>query len=108
MARTSHQLPKRFPVGTKYVVESRGSVVRRYVEFPDGRKITLPTRQAVACTQAASRHRSKQQTARPPLAPKLRERIQEALKAPGRPGARKIAAQSGVNPSRVQQISAGL
>ena len=45
---------------------------------------------------------------RPPLAPKLRERIQEALKAPGRPGVRKIAEQFGVNASTVQQISAGL
>src|SRR5580700_10432428 len=44
---------------------------------------------------------------RPPLDPELRERIQEALKAPGRPGVRKIAAQSGVNASTVQQISSG-
>ena len=64
MTRSSARLPKRFPIGTKYVVESRGSVVRRYVEFPDGRKITLPTRQAVACTQAGSRHRPTQQAAR--------------------------------------------
>jgi hypothetical protein len=42
---------------------------------------------------------------RPPLAPKLRDRIQEALKAPGRPGVRKIAAQFGVNVSTVQQIA---
>jgi hypothetical protein len=45
---------------------------------------------------------------RPPLAPKLRERIQEALMAPGRPGVRKIAEQFGVNASTVQQISTGL
>jgi DNA invertase Pin-like site-specific DNA recombinase len=44
---------------------------------------------------------------RPPLDSTLRERIQEALKAPGRPGVRKIAAQSGVNASTVQQISSG-
>jgi DNA invertase Pin-like site-specific DNA recombinase len=45
---------------------------------------------------------------RPPLAPELRKRIQEALRAPGRPGVRKIAAQFGVNASTVQQISSGL
>jgi DNA invertase Pin-like site-specific DNA recombinase len=45
---------------------------------------------------------------RPPLDSKLRERIQEALRTPGRPGVRKIAEQFGVNPSTVQQISRGL
>ena len=45
---------------------------------------------------------------RPPLNPKTRERIQEALRAPGRPGVRKIAQQFGVNASTVQQISSGL
>jgi DNA invertase Pin-like site-specific DNA recombinase len=45
---------------------------------------------------------------RPPLAPKMRARIQKALKAPGRPGVRKIAEQFGVSSSTVQQISAGL
>jgi DNA invertase Pin-like site-specific DNA recombinase len=45
---------------------------------------------------------------RPPRAAKLRERIQEALMAPGRPGVRKIAERFGVNPSTVQQISSAL
>ena len=45
---------------------------------------------------------------RPPLALELRKRIQETLRAPGRPGVRKIAAQFGVNASTVQQISSGL
>jgi predicted component of type VI protein secretion system len=42
------RLPKRFPVGTKYVIEgkSRGAgkvhVVTRYVVFPDGRCFDLP------------------------------------------------------------------
>jgi DNA invertase Pin-like site-specific DNA recombinase len=40
---------------------------------------------------------------RPPIAPNLRERIQEALKAGG--SVRKTAAQFGVNASTVQQIS---
>jgi DNA invertase Pin-like site-specific DNA recombinase len=45
---------------------------------------------------------------RPPLDLRIRERIQEALRAPGRPGVRKIAEQFGVNASTVQQISNGL
>jgi DNA invertase Pin-like site-specific DNA recombinase len=45
---------------------------------------------------------------RPALDPILRERIQQALKAPGRPSVRKIATQFGVNASTVQQISSGL
>jgi DNA invertase Pin-like site-specific DNA recombinase len=43
---------------------------------------------------------------RPPIAPKLKERIQEALQAPGRTeGVRKVAERLGVNPSTVQSIS---
>jgi DNA invertase Pin-like site-specific DNA recombinase len=46
---------------------------------------------------------------RPPIAPKLKERIQEALKAPGRTeGVRVIAERFGVNPGTVQSISAEL
>jgi len=37
------QLPSRFPVGTRYVIEGRGGeVYLRYLEFPDGRQIHLP------------------------------------------------------------------
>ncbi|HEY6257789.1 MAG TPA: hypothetical protein VIY51_18560 [Xanthobacteraceae bacterium] len=37
------QLPSRFPVGTRYVIEGRGGRIRlRYLEFPDGRKVDLP------------------------------------------------------------------
>jgi hypothetical protein len=45
---------------------------------------------------------------RPPLNPKTPERIQEALRVPGRPGMRKIAAQFGVNASTVQQIASSM
>jgi DNA invertase Pin-like site-specific DNA recombinase len=45
---------------------------------------------------------------RPPLDPRLLERIQDALKVPGRPGVRQIAKQFGVNASTVQRISSGL
>jgi DNA invertase Pin-like site-specific DNA recombinase len=42
---------------------------------------------------------------RPPLDPKLKERISEALKEPGRAGVRVIAERFGVNPGTVQSIS---
>jgi hypothetical protein len=48
----SSHLSKRFPVGTKYVLEKRGPLVRRYVELPDGRRFQLSTRKALTCTCA--------------------------------------------------------
>ena len=48
MARISESLPERFPVGTKYVVECRGPLVCRYVEFPDGHKVILAKRKALS------------------------------------------------------------
>jgi hypothetical protein len=41
----------------------------------------------------------------PPIAPALEKRIREALATPGRPGVRKIAARSGINPGTVQRIN---
>ena len=38
-----------FPVGTKYVLERVGCFVRRYIEFPNGRRKQLPTRKALTC-----------------------------------------------------------
>jgi hypothetical protein len=36
-------LPSRFPVGTRYVIEGLGGrISSRYIEFPDGRKVDLP------------------------------------------------------------------
>jgi hypothetical protein len=36
------QLPGQFPVGTRYIIESRGGLVdQRYLEFPDGQKVDL-------------------------------------------------------------------
>jgi hypothetical protein len=48
MSKSSH-LPMRFPDGTKYVLEGCGLFVRRYVEFPNGRRILLSARKAVSC-----------------------------------------------------------
>jgi hypothetical protein len=47
MSKSSH-LPERFPTGTKYVLEAHGPLVRRYVEFPSGRRMLLSTRKAVS------------------------------------------------------------
>ncbi len=47
--RRSPRLPKRFPVGTKYILESYGGFVRRYIEYPGGRRIELETRKALSC-----------------------------------------------------------
>ena len=47
--RSLARLPARFPVGSKYILESCGQVVRRYVEFPNGRKVKLATRKALPC-----------------------------------------------------------
>jgi hypothetical protein len=50
--RPKTRLPKRLPVGTKYVVESCGEFVRRFVELPNGKKIPLPNRKAHTCGSA--------------------------------------------------------
>jgi len=43
------RLPARFPANTKYILESRGPWVRRYIEFPDGRTVELSPRKAQSC-----------------------------------------------------------
>jgi hypothetical protein len=49
MAYRSIRLPSRFPVGTKFVIEGRPGgegqvqVFSRYLEFPDGTFLRLPT-----------------------------------------------------------------
>ena len=45
----SPRLPARFPANTKYVVEARGPWVHRFVEFPDGRKVSLRPRKTETC-----------------------------------------------------------
>jgi hypothetical protein len=50
MAFNSSRLPSRFPVGTKFIIESRPAregqvqVFSRYLEFPDGTFFPLPSR----------------------------------------------------------------
>jgi hypothetical protein len=68
MARKSSRLPSRFPVGTKFVIEGRRAgegevqVFKRYIEFPDGTFLRLPTRlnksRPAPATRPARRSRS--------------------------------------------------
>jgi hypothetical protein len=44
----SPRLPTRVPLGTKYVLEGRGQLIRRYIEFPNGRRVQLKTRKGFA------------------------------------------------------------
>ncbi len=53
MAVNPHRLPSRLPAGTKYVIEGGGGegkfqVHSRYLEFPDGTLLQLPTRPGAA------------------------------------------------------------
>jgi hypothetical protein len=50
--RPKTRLPKHLPEGTKYVVESCGEFVRRFIELPNGKKIPLPNRKAQTCGHA--------------------------------------------------------
>jgi hypothetical protein len=59
---------------------------------------------AATCSCISGRKEGKR-LGRPPLDPKVRERISEALREPGRPGVRVIAERFGVNASTVQGIS---
>ena len=44
MSASAVRLPNRFPVGTRFVIEGRaGRIHLRYLEFPDGRQVVLPS-----------------------------------------------------------------
>lgn len=70
MASISSRLPSRFPVGTKFVIEShrRGErqVYSRYLELPDGTFFKLPSWSSARVT--AKRSRASRRTATKPLA----------------------------------------
>jgi hypothetical protein len=67
MAYRSNRLPSRFPIGTKLVIEGprgvegqRGDQVEiysRYLEFPDGTLLALPSRAAPPKPGQARRNR---------------------------------------------------
>ena len=71
----SSVLPRRFPVGARYVIEGRGGedgglrVFSRYVVLPSGQRINVPSDpgSSAASTAAAARHkrtRNRSKTAR--------------------------------------------
>ena len=54
MSLKSARLPSRLPIGSKYILESRGTMkgsmlVNRFVELPDGRRIELVARLVPTC-----------------------------------------------------------
>jgi hypothetical protein len=59
----SSVLPRRFPVGARYVVEGRGGedgrlrVVSRYVVLPGGQRINVPSDPAPGLSAPALRHK---------------------------------------------------
>jgi hypothetical protein len=61
MAYSLSRLPSRFPVGTKFVIEGRPAaegqtqVFKRFLEFPDGRHVRLPSRPGKRSPLAAAR-----------------------------------------------------
>jgi hypothetical protein len=73
MAYSLSRLPSRFPVGTKFVIEGRQAedsevqIFKRFLEFPDGTHVRLPSRQAKRTAVAEKRrHRSAHQAAATP------------------------------------------
>jgi hypothetical protein len=76
MAYSASRLPSRFPVGTKFVIEGRRAgegevqVFKRFLEFPDGTHVRLPTRAGKHKSMAAThtmrrRHTAAQSASRP-------------------------------------------
>jgi len=65
MAYRANRLPRRFPIGTKLVIEGpRGGegqvpVYSRYLEFPDGTFLALPSRAATPQPGQARRRRAR-------------------------------------------------
>lgn len=70
MTTKNSGLPKRFPPGTSYVLESRGSMqgmmlVHRYVRFPNGRQVELAARLVPTAAGGAAKARSGRSRRRP-------------------------------------------
>jgi hypothetical protein len=46
--------PAHLPEGTKYVVEGAGTYIRRWIELPNGKRISLPKRKVAKCRDRVS------------------------------------------------------
>ena len=70
MASSLSRLRRRFPVGTKFVIEGRQGgegqmqIFSRYLEFPDGTFLPLPAGPAKRKSAPASRRRARRSRAR--------------------------------------------
>ena len=66
MASVSARLPAKFPVGTKFVIESRRAgerqVFSRHLEMPDGTRLNLPSWSTKRQPSASRRSRGRRQT----------------------------------------------
>ena len=83
MGQQASHLPSRFPVGTRYVIEGRGGLISlRYLEFPDGRKVDLPSDLA-GRTRSRARSRTGRASARKAGPKKM---LNPAGTKPGIPG----------------------
>ena len=83
MGQQASRLPTRFPVGTRYVIEGReGLISPRYLEFPDGRKVDLPSDLAA---RTRSRPRRQNRRTSPPKTG-LKKMLNLAGTKPGMPG----------------------
>ena len=84
--RPASRLPRRFPVGAKYVVEGFGGadgnlrVIARYVVFPDGQRINVPAQPSRPPPRALALRRSS---------------VAKQSKGRSRRGGKKFAARSG-------------
>jgi hypothetical protein len=60
-----NRLPNHFPHGTRYVIEGRdGHILLRYLEFPDGRHVDLPTDHTGPAGRLRARRRMRKTAAR--------------------------------------------
>jgi hypothetical protein len=88
MAYRLSSLPRRFPVGTKFVIEgqSRGEgqvrVSKRYLEFPDGTFMRLPV-------QPAGREAARQRAPRKGGHARAKSSVKSSVKSSAKPGGRR-------------------
>jgi hypothetical protein len=113
LSRNVSRLPKRFPVGTTYVVEGHGGedghlrVFSRYVVLPDGQRINLGADTAHVPEKwppiFRKGHAPNQEPAAAPASRARRTRIRQAASTGAQNGARTAAKRAA---ARTKKISA--